>query len=154
LLTFTRSRPPPLFALIIGINEYISDKFEDLEGAVADAQAVKAYLETSLGVPPSQIKTLFNSEATRDAIIASLYDLKDNTSICHGNPLLIFYAGHGSTVKAPAGWEAGGPEIQLLVSHDALSESEGKTVVGIPDRTMGVLLEQIAFEKGDNIVCL
>jgi hypothetical protein len=119
---------------------------------VADAQAVKAYLETSLAVPAAQIKTLFNVEATRDAIIASLRDLKSNTGISRGNPILIFYAGHGSTVDAPAGWEAGGPEIQVLVSHDALSESEGKPVVGIPDRTMGVLLEQIAEEKGDNIV--
>jgi Caspase domain len=152
-LTFTHSKPPPLFALIIGINEYTSDEFDDLEGAVADAEAVKAYLETSLGVPTSHIKILLDNQATRDAIIAALRDLKNNTSIQRGNPILIYYAGHGSTVEAPTGWEAGGADIQILVTHDTLCDADGNVIVGIPDRTIGVLLEQLAQEKDDNIVC-
>ena len=79
-------------------------------------------------------------------------DLKNNTTIHRGNPILIFYAGHGSTVDAPTGWEAGGAEIQILVTHDTLCDPDGNIIVGIPDRTIGVLLEQIAQEKGDNIV--
>jgi Caspase domain len=154
LLTFTHSKPPSLFALLIGINQYISDKLEDLEGAEPDAQAIKAYLETSLGVPTSQIKTLFNEKATREAIIVGLRDLKQDPRINRGDPILIYYAGHGSAAEAPAGWETEDNEIQLLISHDALCESGGKTVAGIPDRTIGVLLEQIAQEKDDNIVCL
>jgi hypothetical protein len=109
-------------------------------------------LEVSLGVPTAQIKTLINKEATRDAIIAALRDLKNNTSIHRGNPILIYYAGHGSTVKAPDGWEAGGDEIQILITYDTLCDSEGEVTVGIPDRTIGVLLEQLAQEKDDNIV--
>ena len=153
MLRLVYSKPPPLFALIIGIDEYKYDDFEQLDCAVADAQAIKTYLETSLGVPTSQIKTLFNKEATRDAIIASLRDLGNNASINRGDPILIYYAGHGSTAEAPAGWEAGGSHIQILVSHDTLCDSH-KKVFGIPDRTIGVLLEQIAQEKDDNIVCI
>jgi len=154
LLRLVYSKPPPLFALIIGIDEYQYDDFEQLDCAVADAQAIKAYLETSLGVPTSQIKTLFNKEATRDAIIESLRDLGKNSSINRGDPILIYYAGHGSTSEAPDGWESGGSDIQILVSHDTLCDSENNRVFGIPDRTIGVLLEQIAAEKDDNIVCI
>jgi Caspase domain len=146
------SNPPPLFALIIGIDEYKCDNFGRLEFAVADAQAIKTYLETSLGVPTSQIKTLFNKEATRDAIIESLRDLATNNSINRGDPILIYYAGHGSTSEAPDGWESGGSDIQILVSHDTLCDSDNNRVFGIPDRTIGVLLEEIAQKKDDNIV--
>lgn len=70
-------------------------------------------------------------------------------------PILIFYAGHGSTAETPAGRDAGSPTIQTLVSHDTLCDDDGKTVLGLPDRTVGILLEEIARNKGDNIVrCL
>jgi hypothetical protein len=119
---------------------------------VADAGAVKSYLETSLGIPETQIRTLFNEEATRDAIIAGLRGFKNDPNIRTGDPILIFYAGHGSTADAPSGWHAGGPEIQLLISHDSLCDEDGNTILGLPDRTIGVLLEEIAQRKGDNIV--
>ncbi|KAG8853732.1 hypothetical protein FRB91_004404 [Serendipita sp. 411] len=141
-----------LFALIIGIDEYKSPDLNRLGGAVADAKAIKDYLETSLGVPTSQIKTLYNAEATRNAIVENLRALKMNSSIQVGDPILIFYAGHGGTGATPPGWEAGGPEIQLLLSHDALCEENGCKIYGLPDRTMNVLLFQLAEEKGDNIV--
>jgi hypothetical protein len=112
-------------------------------------------LETSLGVPPSQIKTLFNAEATRTAIIASLRDFQQDVRINRGDPILVYYAGHGSTADAPAGWvEAGHSEIQILVPHDTLCVSGEIMTHGIPDRTIGVLLEQIAQVKDDNIVCI
>lgn len=148
------SNPPSLFALIIGINEYKDPELPNLSGAVGDAKAVKSYLENTLGVPASQIQTLYDSEATRDAIVQALRALRTDPRIENGDPILIFYSGHGGTGNAPVGWEAGSPEIQILLSHDAGCEENGRVICGVPDRTMGVLLEQIAKEKGNNITVI
>lgn len=153
--TVTSSKSVHLFALIIGINEYIYQDvdFENLDGAVPDAEAMKAYLETSLDVPTSQIRTLFNEAATREAIITNLRELQTDPRIREGDPILIFYAGHGGTAKAPDGWETGGADIQVLIPHDFHGTSRNNRGHAIPDRTIGSLLEQIAAAKGDNIVC-
>lgn len=151
-LTSNISKHSSLFALLIGIDEYKHDSLNNLNASVADAKAVKRYLETSLGVPESQIKTLYNHEATRDAIIDNISALKTNPSIYNGDPILIYYSGHGGTANAPVNWEAGGPEIQILLSHDALCEDSGREIYGVPDRTMGALLDQLSNEKGNNIV--
>jgi hypothetical protein len=161
LLTLDFSEPSSLFALLIGINKYESTDIHNLDGAVPDVQAMKTYLKTKLGVPSSNIKTLLDEHATRDAIINSLRALKANDKIKSvpspqqsGDAILIFYAGHGGTAEAPDGWEASGPTIQVLVAYDSETVRDGHTIKGIPDRTIGVLLEEIAEVKGDNIVCL
>jgi hypothetical protein len=114
--------------------------------------AVQRYLEDTMGVPPSQITSLHDEEATRDKIIQGFYSLMLHSDIREGDPILIYYAGHGSTAPTPAGWEAGGPEIQFLAPYDCLCRKDGTMVNGIPDRTIGSLLEDLARAKGDNIV--
>jgi Caspase domain len=108
VLTLSIRQPPSLFALIIGINKYKSALVKDLEGSIADAEAVKTYLQDSLGVPPSRIKTLFNEHATRDGIIQALRAL-NNANIKEGDPILIFYAGHGVAGDLPKD----GPQLLL-----------------------------------------
>ena len=149
------SQSSRLFALIIGINKYktVKQPFLNLKGAVSDADLVQSYLQRHLGVPNSQIRNLRDSEATRAAILHELNALTTDDRIQHGDPILVFYAGHGSTAPTPKGWESGGPTIQLLLPHDYLCEKEnGQKIHGIPDRTLGVLLERLASAKGDNIV--
>ena len=149
----TQGDGPALFALIIGINKYKSWEWDDLGGAVADAKAIQAYLELTLKVPSSQIKTFFDEQATRDAIVSYLCNFtKMNQGIKRNDPILIYFAGHGAYAPTPPGWESGGPNIQLLIPHDSLCNSGGKQILGIPDRTIGVILEKLASEIGDNIV--
>jgi hypothetical protein len=150
LLTFTSSCPSRLFALIIGINQYKHSAY-DLQGAVCDGERMKAYLE-SLDVPTCRIRTLFNEAATRKAIVTSLRELQTEEEIRDGDPILIFYAGHGGTAKTPVGWDAGSDRIQVLLPHDFRYTSSGRLVHAIPDRTILSLLENIASTKGDNIV--
>ncbi|KAF9240013.1 hypothetical protein BU15DRAFT_61646 [Melanogaster broomeanus] len=151
----TSESQPPLFALIIGINKYQSFSIPFLRGAVPDANAVQSYLQKHLAVPSSQIRNLRDSEATRAAIIREVNALTADDRIQHGDPILIFYAGHGSTAPAPAGWEAAAPGIQLIVPHDHLSDNgKGGKVYGIPDRTLGVLLGRLASAKGDNVTVI
>jgi Caspase domain len=146
--------PSSFFALIIGINEYGSSMIPNLKGAVPDALAVKTYLEEHLGVPVSQIHLLCNAEATRSAIIQALNNFVSDQRIHHGDPILIFYAGHGGEVGAPKGWEAGEAKIQMLIPHDFGPNADGLVTHGIPARTIGTLLSYAAEKCGDNIVCL
>ena len=144
----------PLFALIIGINEYSSPNIRNLKGAVPDALAVKKYLESNLGVPSSQIRLLCNAQATRKAIIQEFMGLAADPRIHHGDPVLVFYAGHGGEVVAPKEWGASDPRIQLLIPHDFCNAIDGPMVHGIPiHRTLDALLFRVAERCGDNIVC-
>ena len=138
-----------LFALIIGINNYESSSIQNLLGAVPDADAVRDYLQNDLGVPSSQITNLRNSEATRDAIIGGIKAFSLNNEIKEGDPILIYYAGHGDTPKEWLVWNA--DEIELLVPYDD-SSLDGDPRHGISDRTLEVLLSQLAIKKGHDIV--
>jgi hypothetical protein len=146
--------PSPFSAFIIGINKYESPKIYNLDGAVADALAVKKYLEENLGVPASQIRLLLDAEATRGAIIQEFKNLVADRRIHRGDPILIFYAGHGGEVDAPEGWEAGDAKIQMLIPHDFCTNVADQATYGIPDRTIGTLLSRVAEKWGDNIVRL
>jgi hypothetical protein len=145
----------PLYALIIGINKYASPEIYDLKGAVPDALSMKQYLESDLGVPPSQIRFLCNAEATRSAIIQEFNSLVADQRIHRGDPILIFFAGHGGEVDAPTDWEAGGGKIQMLIPHDFQANVDSRVTHGIPThRTIGTLLSRIAEKWGNNIVRL
>jgi len=141
VLTVEFSVESRLFALIIGINDYT--KSTKLRGARADALAVDEYLRTALSVPSNRITVLLDQGASRDAIINGFMGLRDNKEIQPGDPILIFYAGHGAEIV-----EEGTGKVQSIISQDY----DGISVHPIPDRTIGSLLAQIHAAKGDNIV--
>ncbi|KAF8150569.1 caspase domain-containing protein [Crassisporium funariophilum] len=142
-----------LHALVIGINEY--EHATKLRGAVADAILINDYLKYDLRVPETQIITLIDEEASRKNIIQAFLNLKSNQAIRRGDAILIFYAGHGDEHKPPTGWEAGGSnsKIQSIVPHN-FNSTTGHEVHVIPDRTIGALIDEIMYEKGDNITVI
>ena len=153
--TVALHRPPPprLFALIIGINEYKSPNIPNLVGAVPDADAMRDYLQVHLGVPSSQIRDLRDSEATRATIMEEIKAISLNNKIKEGDPILIYFAGHGGSAATPDGWVGSTGTIELLIPHDHSSSLEDTNPKhGIPDRTLGALLSDLASKKGDNIV--
>jgi hypothetical protein len=114
---------------------------------------MRDYLQKNLGVQSSLIKNLRNSEATRAAIIHEIKAFSLNDEINEGDPILIYFAGHGGSADTPKDWEAGSTgKIELLVPYDHSSLEGGNPKHGIPDRTLGALLSQLAIEKGNNIV--
>ncbi|KAJ2926775.1 hypothetical protein H1R20_g10308, partial [Candolleomyces eurysporus] len=134
-----------LWALIIGINDY-ADKKLALSGAVADANAMKKYLETSLKVPESRIVNLRDQDATRSNIISAFEGLRDNDDIKKQDPILIYYAGHGTEV-----WpKSGGKKMQTLIPVDYVPEK----IFPIPDRTVASLINGIANKRGNNITVI
>ncbi|TEB15825.1 hypothetical protein FA13DRAFT_1569736, partial [Coprinellus micaceus] len=88
-----------MHALIIGIDDYKHCNPEDfpvLTGAKADGERVKEYLEDKLLVPPRQIRTLFDSAATKDKIVEEIQSLRHRISVAPQAPIIIFYAGHSA----------------------------------------------------------
>ena len=149
------SQTPPLFALIIGINVY-QMKLKPLRGAVPDGEAFKTYFMNRLGVPKDHIITLFDREATRTEIIKGFRKLRDNKKIKEGDAIFIFFAGHGGQKSVPLSWGLGTRNVPMDVilpyDCDAVNEENSKGVEPIPDHTIGILIDEIAAEKGNNIV--
>jgi hypothetical protein len=143
-----------LFALVIGIDKYASPHVKDLGGAVADAEEVERYLREDLIVPPGNIKTLSDNKATRFDIIKAFKSLTNDSSIQRGQPIFIFFAGHGGQGRAPEGWISRDSKVQFIVPHDYHTERKGEMIRGIPDLSINRLLTDLAIAKGDNIVRL
>ncbi|PPQ97869.1 hypothetical protein CVT26_013038 [Gymnopilus dilepis] len=142
-----------IFALIIGIDRYQAKQIQSLRGAVADARAVRSYLVDSLNTPEDHIVVLENQSASRAAILEELRRLANNSDIRPGDPILIYFAGHGSQATAPHGWDAGGlyGYIQLILPYDSYCGPKGQETQPIADRTLGACLDNIAAGKGNNI---
>ena len=107
-----------------------------------DIHSVNNYLEGYLKVPQDQIQMLLDESASRRAIIDAFEQLQNDERIKEGDPIFIYFAGHGSEIS---------PGMQAIVPQD-YCESPGKKVPAIPDRTIGALIAKIADNKGDNIV--
>jgi hypothetical protein len=106
LLTAVPARAETRRALLVGIDEYASAplgsppperSFTNLEGAVADAEAMKATLTSRYGFAEKDVVLLKNSDATRGAILAGLEKLV--AASAPGDVAVFYYAGHGSQVK-------------------------------------------------------
>ncbi|KIJ56327.1 hypothetical protein M422DRAFT_239548 [Sphaerobolus stellatus SS14] len=140
------------FALIIGINRYANNP---LKGAVADAEAFRDYLLNNLHVPKENIRLLLDHQAQRKIILEAFRALQKDTRIKRGDAIIIFYAGHGMEREAPEGWESGDPnnKIQMLVPCD-FNPKARSPIHGIPDRTIGTLLEGLSEKNGNNITVI
>jgi len=144
------SRCSRIYALVIGINNYVS--LPKLGGAVNDARAVEEFLKSQMNVTSDRIRLLLDKDASRREILDALSQLSEDSKINRDDPILIYYAGHGTELKVPSGWEAGGPDrkIQGICPYDYRREY----VDAIPDRTIGGYLDLICEKKGNNIVFL
>ncbi len=126
-----------------------------LQGAVPDALSFKRWLQIERGIPAEQIVLLTDKEATCSAIIDSLTNLKTDNRIQRGDPIFIYYAGHGTEIKSPENWECGRDDqkIQAIVPYDCDTyDNSGELIGPISDCTLGTLIGNIAVEKGNNIV--
>jgi hypothetical protein len=146
---------PRLYALVVGIDTY--PHISQLTGAVHDANLMTAFLTEHLSVPPNQIINLRNDEATRTAILHTIDGFRSNADIQQGDPILIYFAGHGGKRKAGPEWRErnGSDYIQVIFPWDydanMVPEPE-KPIHPIPDRTIRGLINKLAKAKGDNIV--
>jgi len=138
--------------LTIGINHYKSLQFRKLSGCLADADGIDEYLQAVLSVNPKNVTSLRDDKATRELILKELVSFITNPNIQRGDPILIYFAGHGAEAQSPPGWASRNSKTQMLIPYDCGTKIEGSYVHGIPDRTLGWILRKMADEKGNNIV--
>jgi hypothetical protein len=86
------------WALVIGINEYRHTS--PLEIARADAEAIRDVLIGDFKFPKANVCTLLDSQATRARIMEKFLSYE---SLGPDDRLLVFFAGHGSTVEGSRG---------------------------------------------------
>ncbi|KAG6914882.1 hypothetical protein DXG01_014761 [Tephrocybe rancida] len=158
VITIEEPRPATLFALIIGIDVYKDCKIRNLLGAVKDALTVKEFLISKFGISEHRIVVLLDKEATRKNILKALRRLALNRAISNRDPILVYFAGHGSEVQPPIfNWPTSNSnrKIQMLLPHDFVSEGtrhdQGQ---GIFDITLSQILSDIATNKSDNITVI
>jgi len=150
-----RRIPGKIFALLIGIDKY--QHYEPLAGAEKDVEGVVSFLSSVLSVPPSRIKKVLNGDATRVRIIREIKALQSNRNIKFGDPIFIYFSGHGARSDVPVGWRRHTPDGKLEticpvdISHRTTVSSP--PVTGIPDIVLDSLISELAAKKGDNIVC-
>lgn len=95
-------------ALVVGINDYLHAS--RLAHAENDAQAVAGHLIGSLKFPTENVQLLLGIKATRAQVLAAYYRFCQTTG--PDDRLLVFYAGHGHTVRSHRG------EVGFLVPQD------------------------------------
>ncbi|KAH6911920.1 caspase domain-containing protein [Coprinopsis sp. MPI-PUGE-AT-0042] len=144
-----------LFAVTIGINKYSNSGLQRLRGAVADAKSIVQFL-TESGVPLDRIRSLYDEQATREAIKSELQSLANNPVIKENDPILVYFAGHGNNDRAPSSWGNWDDEwVQSLLPYDFNEPDDHDGVIcGIPDRSLGTILRSIADAKGNNITVI
>ncbi|KAK7471992.1 hypothetical protein VKT23_000100 [Stygiomarasmius scandens] len=149
--SFTR-----LHALLIGIDKY-KDRSLTLYGAVSDVNRMEDFLVTDCKVPQNCIAKLCDKQATRKKIITAIEDITRNPDVKTDDPILIYFAGHGSETKPPVGWPTSSKNgmIQMLLPYDFSKHgSQDLQGQGIWDLTMNRLLANIARQKSDNITVI
>ena len=118
-----------------------------MTGAIADCENMKDFLEKSL--EEVHIEELHNKKATREGIEKAINGLANHDRISVGDPILIYYAGHGSEIDPPEHWNLpyGSRKIQMILPYDYDIGGQG-----LLDVTLRELLTRLSDNKGDNIV--
>ena len=138
-------------ALIMGINNYkpanavissskAARNWRNLDGCVNDASAIKDMVMAKYAFAASDITTLFNEEASRQAIITQLKKLVQTAQ--KGDVVFIYYAGHGSQVKNSLSAELDKKD-ETIVPADAWKEG----VDDIRDKELSAYFNQL-LDKG------
>ena len=137
-LVMTRSKDPaglPIYtgshALIVGVDKYPNlPKTAQLKYAVNDADGIKQTLVDFYGFPESNVTVLTNEKATLANILQALDQLSDRSRIRADDRILIYFSGHGQTVRDSAGVDRG-----FLIPTDAKIDFDNPTDISAYEKT-------------------
>ncbi|KAK0205479.1 hypothetical protein DFS33DRAFT_1239179, partial [Desarmillaria ectypa] len=162
-----------VWAFLVGIDGYPSNP---LRGCVADALAMKQHFVEDLLVPRERIQSLLgptdqghdtpadvSSIPSRANILSVLLSLITNPNIERGDPIIIFFAGHGS--RYPLSDDDDDPDfdeepddersrkfVEALCPIDRNTRDSGGVLIpDITDRELNTILSQISRSKGHRI---
>lgn len=142
-----------LYALIVGIDEYPSTSSgSSLKGCVNDAKAVTEFLNQRVKREEKNLKiqTLFNKQATRQAIINGF---REHLCQASSNDVVVFYySGHGSQEEAAKEFWYGEPDHlhETLVCWDSRLERG----MDLADKELAKLIAEVAEQNPHLVVIL
>ena len=147
-----------VFALIVGINRYKSGKIWNLHSCVKDAKHMKRWLIDGLNVPKDQICVLLDNQATKLNIEDSFMEhLVNNAAIEKNDAIIIYFAGHGSSLIAPRDWFSEADDTakeQVICPHDHDTNTTQGRIAGISERSLHALIDDLSSIKGNNITLI
>jgi hypothetical protein len=145
-----------VYALLVGIEQYKSSNIWNLSSCVDDALNMKRWLMDDLHVPRDNIRVLLDEKATKRAIEDTfMTHLVSNPAIEHGDAIIFYFAGHGSSVAAPSDWFHAQPRrADMLCTYDHSTKTASARVSGITDWSLHAMLADLADAKGDNITVM
>ena len=148
-----------VFALVVGIDIYKSGNIWNLHSCVEDAKCIKRWLIDGLNAPKDQIRTLLNNQATKQNIEDSFMEhLVNNPAIEKNDAIIIYFAGHGSSLVAPRDWfqevDNNTAEVQVICPYDHDTNTTQGRIAGISDRSLHALIDDLSSTKGNNITLI
>lgn len=141
-------------ALMVGINKYMQPG-SDLRGCVNDVEDVKAKMLAPEGFKASDIVTITDKQATRQAILNGLQQLVASGKA--GDFLYFHYSGHGAQVRDTNGDEPDGMDEILCPTdlsygnggfRNAIIDDEIQTILGGLKPGVGFLMVSDSCNSG------
>ncbi|KAK0460746.1 peptidase C14, caspase domain-containing protein, partial [Desarmillaria tabescens] len=148
-----------IWAFLVGIDGYSSNP---LHGCVEDASRVERYLVHHLHIPTGQIQKLLghhdapptdiSSIPSCENILSTLLGLSTNSDIEHGDPIIIFFAGHGSRYLWSDNHEDKEKFVEAFCPMDRNTlNRNGKPISDITNQEINTILSEISHTKGHRI---
>lgn len=139
------------YALLIGIDQYQAPAghrstgngrsyFKNLKGCKNDANSMYAVLQSKFQFQASEIDTIFDNSANRQGILDAFNRLLSKVKA--GDYAVIYYAGHGSTVKNSLSFEVDKKD-QSIVPSDTWKEG----VHDIRDKELSAIFNKFIDKK-------
>lgn len=139
-----------MFTLIIGISTYSpTSNLNPLDGVKQDLSSMEELFSKS-----KVFVRLKDHQATASAIRDELKKICRNDSINKNDPILIYFAGHGTKVDLESRAEHV-TTMRMLCPYDFVRQAHGvPSRNGIPEAMLASILNDISSEKGNNVVCI
>lgn len=125
-------------AVLIGINDYTDPEIHDLNGCVADVEAMSEVLCDCYQFDPADLtKLVLPQQNNREGILGALKALVEATA--EGDVALVYYSGHGSQVP-----DTNGDEVdhwdETIVPSDSSRSANGAVLDIIDDELQSYIL--------------
>ncbi|HPO17417.1 MAG TPA: caspase family protein [Candidatus Hydrogenedentes bacterium] len=98
--------PKNKWALVVGIDQYLSANWPALQGSVNDAILMRDILVNHLGFDAMRVNLLTNEKATQVNIVAGLRDIAAKAQ--PEDLVLVYFSGHAARLPNPMGYEQQG----------------------------------------------
>jgi hypothetical protein len=118
--------------------------------AVPDAKKLVNFLQDELHVPQENIKTLYDGEATRDAIINAITSIPSSSAFEPDDALLVYFTGFAGQAKIERAQHVEG--ARSFAGMICPVDTNIGNTTGISDSTLTQLFDQISRSTGNNIV--